>query len=116
MGKKDYFLGNHPLWQCFRVLYQMTRKPYVIGGLLLLYGYISAFLGRMKRPISQELIDFNRKEQLERIRLTLRGLLKLKMKSLRNLIYLRERDSQVSDEYVQSREVRDQNDNRDKRS
>src|SRR5215472_6371475 len=79
-GKKDYFLGNHPLWQCFRVLYQMTRKPYVLGGLLLLYGYTWAFVSRMKRPISQELIEFNRKEQLERIKLTLGGLLKFKMK------------------------------------
>lgn len=80
-GKKDYFLGNHPLWECFRVMYQMTQKPYVIGGILLWYGYISAFLVRMPRPISREVIDFNRKEQLERIKLTLHGLLKFKMKA-----------------------------------
>ena len=80
-GKKDYFLGNHPLWECFRVMYQMTQRPYVIGGLLLLCGYVWAFLVRMPRPISREVIDFNRKEQLERIKLTLRGLLKCKMKA-----------------------------------
>jgi len=78
-GKKDYFLGNHPLWQCFRVLYQMTHRPYVVGGALLFYGYIYAWATRMERPISQELVDFNRKEQLERIRLTLLGFLKFKI-------------------------------------
>ena len=80
-GKKDYFLGNHPLWECFRVMYQMTQRPYVIGGALLGYGYTCAFLGRMPRPISREIIDFSRKEQLERIKLSLRGLLKFKMKA-----------------------------------
>ena len=40
-GKKDYYLGGHPLWQVFRGAYQMTRRPYVdrrpgtAGGLLL---------------------------------------------------------------------------------
>ena len=26
-GRKDYFLGNHPLWEVFRTFYQMTRNP-----------------------------------------------------------------------------------------
>lgn len=30
-GRKDYFLGNHPFWEIFRVVYQMTKKPVVIG-------------------------------------------------------------------------------------
>ena len=31
-GRKDYLLGNHPLWEVFRSFYQMKHKPYVIGG------------------------------------------------------------------------------------
>jgi poly-beta-1,6-N-acetyl-D-glucosamine synthase len=30
-GGKDYFLGNHPLWEIFRTLYQMTKRPFVVG-------------------------------------------------------------------------------------
>ena len=30
-GKKDYFLGGHPLWQLLRGTFQMTKKPYVLG-------------------------------------------------------------------------------------
>lgn len=67
-GQKDYYLGGHPLWQMFRCGYQMTRPPYVIGGLCLLAGYSSACLRRAERPIPQELVQFNRAEQIARLR------------------------------------------------
>lgn len=35
-GQKDYYLGGHLLWEVFRGTYQMTRKPYILGGLNLL--------------------------------------------------------------------------------
>lgn len=67
-GQKDYFLGGHPLWQIFRTLYQMTKKPYIIGGLLLFLGYNWGFLNRVDRPVSRELIMFHRGEQLQRLK------------------------------------------------
>jgi glycosyltransferase involved in cell wall biosynthesis len=67
-GREDYFLGNHPLWQVFRVAYQMIQWPYVIGGLSLLSGYLYAFFSRMERPISPELLRIHREEQLARLR------------------------------------------------
>src|SRR5437660_1594065 len=33
-GRKDYYLGNHPLWQVFRVAFQMLKRPYGIGALI----------------------------------------------------------------------------------
>ncbi len=70
-GKKDYNLGGHPLWQLFRCGYQMTRSPYLIGGLCLLAGYASAALRRVERPISPELVRFSRSEQMARLRTVL---------------------------------------------
>lgn len=67
-GKKDYFLGGHPLWEILRSLFQMIHKPFVIGGLLLFGGYFWAFLSKTERPISRELIRFHQKEQLLRLR------------------------------------------------
>jgi hypothetical protein len=67
-GQKDYYLGGHPLWQVFRAFYQFTRKPYIVGGLLLFLGYIWAFITRMERPVSKELMEFHRREQMERLR------------------------------------------------
>jgi len=67
-GQKDYYLGGHPLWQAFRSAYQMTRPPYVIGGLCLMAGYAAAAFRRASRPISTELVDFHRAEQMSRLR------------------------------------------------
>ena len=67
-GKKDYFLGGHPLWQLFRGTFQMAKKPYVIGGLCLLLGYFSCWIRRADRPISDELMRFHRAEQMARLR------------------------------------------------
>jgi glycosyltransferase involved in cell wall biosynthesis len=67
-GRKDYCLGGHPLWQVFRCAYQMTRKPYGIGGFSLLAGYAWAMVSRAERPISKELMLFHRAEQLRRLR------------------------------------------------
>lgn len=67
-GQKDYCLGGHPLWQLFRCGYQMTRSPYLIGGLCLLAGYSSALLRRAERPIPRELVEFHQAEQMARLR------------------------------------------------
>jgi len=67
-GKKDYVLGNHPLWEFLRVIYQVAKKPYVFGGLCLLFGYFWAWISREKRPISKELVQFHRSEQTQRLK------------------------------------------------
>ena len=67
-GRKDYFLGNHPFWQVFRVSFQMMKRPYVVGGLLLLSGYFYSFASRIQRPVAPELLRFHRREQLERLK------------------------------------------------
>ena len=77
-GEKDYFLGGHPLWEFCRVAYRMTKKPLVLGGMALFLGYVSAFLRRMERPVSDELIRFHRGEQLKKLKTILRSLVTFK--------------------------------------
>jgi glycosyltransferase involved in cell wall biosynthesis len=67
-GRKDYVFGNHPLWEAFRAFYQMGKKPYIIGGKLLLSGFVWAALKRTDRPISAELMEFVHKEQMQRLK------------------------------------------------
>jgi poly-beta-1,6-N-acetyl-D-glucosamine synthase len=67
-GVRDYVFGNHPLWEPFRVLYQCTKRPFIIGGVVLLSGYVWAFLRRAERPVSREFVAFQRHEQMERLR------------------------------------------------
>jgi len=71
-GGKDYFLANHPLWEVFRIIYQMTKKPFIVGGSFLFFGFIWAAFKGDKRPISNELLDFIRKEQLQRLKKTIK--------------------------------------------
>jgi glycosyltransferase involved in cell wall biosynthesis len=68
LGRQDYFLGGHPLWQCCRAAFQMTRRPYVLGGVLLLAGFFGALVRRVEKPVPPELVTFHRREQLQRLR------------------------------------------------
>ena len=72
-GRKDYAMGNHPLWEIFRVLYQMSKPPAVLGGVALLSGYVGAAVSRMKRPVSREFVEFQQQEQMDRLRRFLGG-------------------------------------------
>ncbi len=72
-GGKDYSLGGHPLWELFRSAYQMTKQPYVLGGLALFSGYLWSMARRAERPVSPELMAFHRGEQMQRLRNFLSG-------------------------------------------
>lgn len=67
-GRSDYRLGSHPLWQLFRCTYQLTRQPYIVGGLSALAGYFSAYVMRQPRTISPELTRFRGHEQMHRLK------------------------------------------------
>jgi poly-beta-1,6-N-acetyl-D-glucosamine synthase len=66
-GLKDHAIGNHPMWELFRVARQMTMRPICIGGLALGAGYAWGLLKRANRPVSNELIKFHRCEQMQRL-------------------------------------------------
>jgi biofilm PGA synthesis N-glycosyltransferase PgaC len=68
MGRKDYLLGNHPAWEFFRGVYQMQRKPYVIGGLLVMGSYTWNLVRGVKRSIPDELLEIRREDQLKRLK------------------------------------------------
>lgn len=77
-GEKDYYLGGHPLWEVCRVAYRMTKRPYLLGGLSLGLGYLSAVLRRTERPVSPDLMRFHQREQLTKLKAILRSLLRFK--------------------------------------
>ena len=68
LGQRAYRVGFHPVWQVFRSVYQMTRKPYLTGGLALFFGYFSSMVRGAERPISRELMEFQRRDQMRRLR------------------------------------------------
>jgi len=77
-GEKDYYLGGHPVWELFRVAYQMTNRPYFVGGMSLALGYLWALLCRTTRPVSPELMRFHRREQMTKLKAVLKSLFRFR--------------------------------------
>ncbi len=67
-GRKAYSVGGHPLWECLRGVFQMRQKPFILGGLWFLAGFVWAALRRADRVVSGELLEFHRGEQMARLK------------------------------------------------
>ena len=76
-GEKDYCFGGSPIWQIFRTVYQMAKRPVIIGGLSLLSGFCWAALRGTRRPVSRELMLFHRREQMKKLRTILVSIMRL---------------------------------------
>lgn len=77
-GEKDYYLGGHPVWEFFRVCYRMTKAPYIADGIALGLGYLWAWIRRTERPVSRQLMQFHRKEQMQKLKVILFRVLRLR--------------------------------------
>lgn len=77
-GEKDYYLGNSPVWEIFRVTYRMLKSPLLIGGLSVLAGFGWATVRRTQRAVTPELMRFHRREQMKKLKAILRALCHLK--------------------------------------
>jgi glycosyltransferase involved in cell wall biosynthesis len=64
-GHADYLLGNDPIWEFLRSIYQMRKRP-VRGGALLL-GYLYGLTRRANKPVSQAFVRFRRRDQRRRM-------------------------------------------------
>ena len=71
-GFKDYLLGVDPIWQISRAAFRIPQKPYVIGGMVLLAGYVWPFLRRTPQTAPPEVIAFRRQDQRARLRALLK--------------------------------------------
>ena len=68
LGREDYTMGGHPVWQLYRGVYQMTKRPFILGGLFLMAGYAMAAMRGTERAVSNELMTFHRREQMQRLK------------------------------------------------
>jgi glycosyltransferase involved in cell wall biosynthesis len=75
-GVKDYALGNHPIWELFRGVYQMRRRPRFIGGLAMMLGYICSAICMEPRPVPDAFVAFVRREQMRRLRASVRHMVR----------------------------------------
>jgi glycosyltransferase involved in cell wall biosynthesis len=67
-GFTDYTHGCNPVWELFRSLYQMTRRPFLFGGAACLAGYVWAMITREEKVVSADFVQFRKVEQMRRLR------------------------------------------------
>lgn len=67
-GIKNYVVGYHPLFQLLRMLRGIDEKPFIISSLFWMAGYYWSAIRRYPRPVSEEFVNYLRKEQLSRLK------------------------------------------------
>ena len=67
LGVREYALGNHPLFELVKCAHCCFEYPFGIGGLMRFVGYLGCYVTRRKRILSEEIIRFIRREQLNRV-------------------------------------------------
>lgn len=67
-GVKNYSLGYHPIFQLIRLTKTIHLKPYILGALLTLIGYMWGAISRISRPVSKEFVDYLRSEQIAKMK------------------------------------------------
>ncbi len=68
LGRQDYYLGGHPLWELCRSILQMKKKPYLLGGMFLFMGFAWARMAGTKRQVEADLVSFHQREQMQRLK------------------------------------------------
>jgi poly-beta-1,6-N-acetyl-D-glucosamine synthase len=67
-GVMFYTIGSNPLVELMKSLRYMTRKPYILGGVIRIYGLMWAACSGKERPVSDEFIKYLRNEQWLRLK------------------------------------------------
>jgi poly-beta-1,6-N-acetyl-D-glucosamine synthase len=66
VGRADYVLGSHPVWEFFRCIYQSTKRPILLNGGLRLVGFVWGMVGE-EIQVPSDFVQFRRKEQMQRL-------------------------------------------------
>ncbi len=68
VGRRDYALGNHPLYQLCKSVRRSLNRPMIIGSYFQLAGYFWAALGNDRIAVPDDVYHYVRREQLARLR------------------------------------------------
>lgn len=68
-GVWSYIAGYHPLFMLFRCAKRLFRRPYGIGGIGLLTGFVLGYVRRIPQIEDRGAINFLRKQQMRRLTL-----------------------------------------------
>lgn len=66
-GSVCFICGYHPLFVLARCGYRLFRKPYVLGSLAILYGFLKSYFIHTPQVNDEPMIRYLRKQQLRRL-------------------------------------------------
>lgn len=66
-GRANYISGYHPLFMAAKCLRRMAQRPYLVGAIALMTGYLGGYLKRLPRVQDPALIRYLRQQQLRRL-------------------------------------------------
>ena len=66
-GKSDYYCGYHPLFVIAKGMKRMFRRPFIIGGLGIIYGFFKDHIKNCEQVKDIELIKFIQKQQIYKL-------------------------------------------------
>jgi len=67
-GILDFSLGYHPIYSIFKFIYRIKEKPFLLSSLLRISGYFFALIKGESSDLPVEVIEYLRKEQMQRIK------------------------------------------------
>ena len=71
-GVKFFMIGYHPVFSIIRFASRINQKPYFIGSIVSLCGYLWANLRNFKRQVPADFVKYLRAEQIFRIKMFFR--------------------------------------------
>lgn len=66
-GRANYITGYHPLFMLLKCADRARRRPYVICGIGMLYGYVHAYFTNVPRVRDEALIRYTRTQQVRKL-------------------------------------------------
>lgn len=66
-GLANYISGYHPLFMLLKCVKRTAERPYLVGGLALLYGFAKGYLKRTGQVEDKALIRYLRQQQMNRL-------------------------------------------------
>ena len=67
-GRANYICGYHPLFMLSKCIIRLVKRPYILGSIGLMYGFVTGYLKHIPQVDDPTTIAYLRREQLSRLR------------------------------------------------
>jgi biofilm PGA synthesis N-glycosyltransferase PgaC len=66
-GRANYITGYHPVFMLCKCIRRLSTRPYVIGAVGLLWGFVSSYYRRIPQVADKALVRYARAQQMQRL-------------------------------------------------